>query len=165
MNRDKVFGILLEQVGDGYEKLLELLLNQKGFVSGEKLAKQTGLKVNEVRKVLYKLYKLRYCEYKRTQRPDGWFVYFWKLNPARVIEEFNSAGLEKLRELQAKLAYEQNHQFFRCVNECSILTYKDALDTDFICPECGGVLKRFDNSEKIQMLQNQINDLKKRFNL
>lgn len=154
----------MDQVGDGHKDLAELLLSKDDFISEKELAKQTGLKVNEVRKVLYKLYELRYCEYKKTKKPNGWFVYFWKLNPDRIIEEFNATNLEKFRELQAELEHEKKHRFFKCENGCYRLTYKEALDADFVCPECGGILKHYENLEKIQELSEEITRLKKEFN-
>lgn len=160
----QLFGILMDQVGDGHENLIELLLSQEDFISEEKLANQTGLKVNEIRKVLYKLYELRYCEYKKTKKPNGWFVYFWKLNPDRIIEEFNAMNLERFKELQSKLEYEKEHKFFKCDNKCHRLTYKEALDANFVCPECGGILKHHKNLERIEELGEEITRLKKEFN-
>lgn len=160
----KLFNILVSQLGNGHKNLVELLLEKESFVSEEELADEVDLKVNEVRKILYKLYNLRYCEYKKTKKPNGWFVYFWKLRPNKIVEEFQNTNQEKLKDLQGKLKYERKHKFFKCGNGCKKLTYKEALETDFICPECEESLIYQDSNQRIQELEKEIKNLKKSFN-
>ena len=57
------------------------ILNGTEEVTDEQLAEKSGMRLNVVRKILYKLYDNRLASYRRVRdKNTGWFVYFWKLN-------------------------------------------------------------------------------------
>ena len=72
----------------------------------------------------------------------GWFVYRWRTRREEV-EHFIENQKKKITErLQQRLDYENASDFYHCGNEdCSRVTFEDALEGMFKCPSCGNVLE------------------------
>ena len=118
------------------------------------------LKLNTVRKTLYKLYSEKLAQFRRIRdKSTGWFIYFW-WHEFDFLEEIL---LEKKkivqRKLRDRLKYEENNYFFVCKN-CSQINVKykfdEAFDLNFRCPDCGGPLEAQDNQKIIQFLKEKI---------
>ncbi|MCK4239053.1 MAG: hypothetical protein KAX33_08035, partial [Candidatus Lokiarchaeota archaeon] len=104
------------------------------------------LKLNTVRKTLYKLYSAKLAQFRRVRdKNTGWFIYYWwhdfdKLN--EILLEKEQKIISKLRD---RLKYELNNYFFICEN-CrkpeTRFIFDDAVDLNFKCPVdgCGGNL-------------------------
>lgn len=119
---------------------------EEGEFSDEDLAEKTQINLNSVRHTLYTLYERRLAEYRRIKNNDtGWLTYLWRLRldniPAAMAEEMETV-LEKLR---IRERYEEENDFYRC-GQCGLLmTFNQAMDIDFCCPECGSPMAHFDN--------------------
>ena len=118
------------------------------------------LKLNTVRKTLYKLYSEKLAQFRRIRdKSTGWFIYFW-WHEFDLLEEIL---IEKkklvLRKLRDRLQYEENNYFFIC-NSCSQTNIKykfdEAFDLNFKCPECGGPLEAQDNEQIKHFLKEKI---------
>ena len=119
------------------------------------------LKLNTVRKTLYKLYSEKLAQFRRIRdKSTGWFIYYW-WHEFDLLEEIL---LEKRNIVQGKLRdrlkFEVNNYFFVCKN-CSgekNIKYKfdEAFDLNFRCPDCGGPLEAQDNQKIIQLLKEKI---------
>ena len=119
------------------------------------------LKLNTVRKTLYKLYSEKLAQFRRIRdKSTGWFIYYW-WHEFDLLEEIL---LEKRNIVQGKLRdrlkFEENNYFFVCKN-CSSeknIKYKfdEAFDLNFRCPDCGGPLEAQDNQKIIQLLKEKI---------
>ena len=60
-------------------------LKEDEETTDEEIANETGMRLNAVRKILYKLYDLHLASYRRTRdKQTGWFVYYWILEPERI---------------------------------------------------------------------------------
>ncbi|MHA1490117.1 MAG: transcription factor E [Promethearchaeota archaeon] len=118
------------------------------------------LKLNSVRKTLYKLYSAKLAQFRRIRdKSTGWFIYYW-------WHEFDLLGeiiLEKKKIIQLKLRerlnFEKKNYFFSCKN-CIHLSIKydfdEAFELNFRCPDCGGPLEAQDNQKIIQFLKEKI---------
>lgn len=119
-----------------------------------------NLKLNTVRKTLYKLYSEKLAQFRRIRdKATGWFIYFW-WHEFDLLEEILLVKKKLVQEkLRDRLQFEENNYFFIC-KSCtqSSLKYKfdEAFDLNFKCPECGGVLEAQDNQEIIQFLKEKI---------
>ncbi|MHA2007165.1 MAG: transcription factor [Promethearchaeota archaeon] len=118
------------------------------------------LKLNSVRKTLYKLYSEKLAQFRRIRdKSTGWFIYYWwhefDLVEEILIEKKNLIDM-KLRE---RLFFEENNYFFICKN-CQDTKVKyifdDAFDLNFRCPDCGNPLEAQDNQGIIEFLKNKI---------
>ncbi|MBD3256129.1 MAG: hypothetical protein GF383_13615 [Candidatus Lokiarchaeota archaeon] len=118
------------------------------------------LKLNTVRKTLYKLYSEKLAQFRRIRdKSTGWFIYYW-WHEFDYLEELllekKKLILEKLRD---RLQYEENNYFFVCEDcENSNIKYKfeEAFDLNFRCPDCGGALLAKENEDIINFIKKRI---------
>jgi transcription initiation factor TFIIE subunit alpha len=139
------------------------LLDPKEETTDEAIAAGAEMKLNAVRKVLYRLYDARLAEFRRIRdKSTGWFIYFWRLKPNRVEELVINRKKTVYRKLKARLDYEQKFHFFKCDQDyCPRYTFDEAMENNFKCPECNGELRAFDNSEIVKKLSKKVKELRK----
>ncbi|TFF88828.1 MAG: transcription factor [Promethearchaeota archaeon] len=121
------------------------------------------LKLNTVRKTLYKLYSEKLAQFRRIRdKSTGWFIYYW-WHEFDLLEEIlrdkKSLIQQKLRE---RLDYEKKNYFFIC-EECEdtkeskeTFTFDEAFELNFRCPDCGGKLVAEDNEKIKEFLKKRI---------
>lgn len=118
------------------------------------------LKLNTVRKTLYKLYSGKLAQFRRIRdKSTGWFIYYWW----HEFDLFEEILMEKKRTIEAKLRerlkFEETNYFFVCKN-CQNSTLKFNFDTafelNFKCPQCSGPLEAQENKALIQFLKEKI---------
>ena len=82
------------------------------------------------------------------------------LSTVGVLEEMRLRTL--LRSRRQRLDYENSSQFYHCGNnDCTRVTFEDALDEFFKCPSCGGVLNLKKNEKSQKAFAKQIDKMKK----
>ena len=148
--------------GDEYLKVARSLLKSLD-ATDEEIASSTGLRINMVRKVLYDLFgKALITGVRVKDERKGWFVYRWRSRRDEV-ENFIENQKKKISErLQQRLDYENSSQFYHCGNDdCSRLTFENALDVFFKCPSCGDVLNLKKNDREKKAFVKQIDKMKK----
>ena len=128
-----------------------------GKVTDEEIAEETELRLNIVRRILYKLYDAGIASYKRSKDPETqWYTYSWKFEQEKIIDMLKSKHEEVLKELRECLQYEENNIFFECkINGCRC-SFEEASENNFVCPECGKELEFKDNSVFINKLKDEI---------
>ena len=118
------------------------------------------LKLNTVRKTLYKLYSGKLAQFRRIRdKSTGWFIYYWW----HEFDLFEEILMEKRRIMESKLRerlkFEENNYFFMC-KDCQDsnkkFNFDEAFELNFRCPDCGGILEAQDNKELIQFLIEKI---------
>lgn len=118
------------------------------------------LKLNTVRKTLYKLYSERLAQFRRIRdKSTGWFIYYWW----HEFDLFEEILLEKKKLIESKLRdrlqFEENNYFFICKN-CQKpnikFNFDEAFELNFKCPDCGGSLEAQDNQAIIEFLKKKI---------
>jgi len=137
--------------GDEYLKVARSLLKAED-ATDEEIASSTGLRINMVRKVLYELFgKALITGIRVKDERKGWFVYRWRSRRDEV-ENFIENQKKKISErLQQRLDFENSSDFYHCGNDdCSRVTFEDALEQFFKCPSCGQIvnLKKNDKAKK-----------------
>ncbi|MFX0097191.1 MAG: transcription factor E [Candidatus Hodarchaeota archaeon] len=139
------------------------ILNGTEEVTDEELAEKSGMRLNIVRKILYKLYDNRLASYRRVRdKNTGWFVYFWKLNPERIFTLVKKKKTLVLQRLKERLDYEKENTFYQCDEDnSSRFTFDEAMEITFRCPKCGGPLKYQKNRKLIRVLEQKIKELEK----
>jgi len=142
----------------------EITENIKEHIEGKEIDFEPDdteiLKLNTVRKTLYKLYSEKLAQFRRIRdKSTGWFIYYW-WHEFDLLEEII---LEKKKLIESKLRdrldFEQNNYFFMCRNcQDSNIKYNfdEAFDLNFRCPDCGGTLEAQDNQAIIEFLKNNI---------
>jgi transcription initiation factor TFIIE subunit alpha len=118
------------------------------------------LKLNTVRKTLYKLYSEKLAQFRRIRdKSTGWFIYYWWHEFDMLEEIIMSKKMLVENKLRERLQFEENNYFFYCKNcEQSNAKYNfdEAFELNFRCSECGGPLEAQDNNKLIQFLKEKI---------
>ena len=154
--------MLIKQVVTDFagEEALEVVshLKEDEETTDEVIAQETGMRLNAVRKILYKLYDLHLASYRRTRdKQTGWFVYYWILEPDRIHGLLLEKKKKVLERLQQRLSYEAKNTFYHCNhNGCPRHIFEDAMGNAFKCPICNGQLIHVDNTNIINLLRQQI---------
>lgn len=142
-------------------KIIEVLKNSSE-VTDDKIANKTGIRLNFVRKILYKLYDHSLVSLKRTRDPEtGWFIFHWKLQPDQLEGFILSQKRRVLEKLVMRLEHEKDHDFFFCFTPgCKKVSFEDAVEMVFKCPLCGKSLMHYDNEEIIEVLEDKVEQLR-----
>ena len=136
-----------------------------GIDTDEEIAEKTGIKLNIVRKILYKLYDLGLASYKRSKDPETqWFTYTWTFEEEEVINRIIKDSEDYLKMLNDELEREENHMFFICPQGHVRLDFDDSSDYEFMCPVCGEELEFQDNTETIKQIKEDIKMVESNFN-
>ena len=124
---------------------------------------ETEIKLNDVRRILFKLYNhsIVQCDGVRDET-TGWFIFRWSLQLDQVEGFIKNQKKRIIKILQTRLDYERSHDFYYCnTPECERLTFEDAMEYVFKCPTCEKLLEYFDNKKIIDTLENKIAQLEK----
>jgi transcription initiation factor TFIIE subunit alpha len=148
--------------GEDAVKVVKVLLNESEMVD-ELIAEKTGMRLNQVRRILYDLLDKHIVAYrKEVDEEKGYFLYFWSLNKEglrEIVRERKRLVLNRLRE---RLQYEEQKVFFICPNGCGDrVPFEKAMDQQFKCLQCGAMLQSFDNQKMIEKLRAKIEALEK----
>ncbi len=143
-------------------KLIELLKNSDETTDDE-IANKTGIRLNFVRKILYKLYDHSLVSLRRTRDPKtGWFIFHWRLQPDQLEGFILSQKRRVLEKLNIRLQYEKNHDFYYCCTPgCKRIPFEDAVELVFRCPTCSKPLMHYENDKILQVLTKKVEQLRK----
>lgn len=143
-------------------KLIEILKNSDETTDDE-IANKTGIRLNSVRKILYKLYDHSLVSLRRTRDPKtGWFIFHWKLQPDQLEGFILSQKRRVLEKLNIRLEYEKNHDFFYCHTPgCRRIPFEEAVELVFRCSTCGKSLMHYENGKIVQSLTQKVEQLRK----
>ena len=135
-----------------------------GIETDEEIAEKTEIKLNIVRKMLYKLYDLGIANYKRSKDPETqWFSYSWKFDEEEVSNIIIESSEEEIEKLKKELEYEENNMFFECPKDHARFDFDTATDNEFWCP-CGEDLVFQDNEKIIKQLKKNIENSENNLN-
>ncbi len=143
-------------------KLIETLKNSEETTDDE-IANKTGIRLNSVRKILYKLYDHSLVSLRRTRDPKtGWFIFHWKLQPDQLEGFILSQKRRVLEKLSVRLDYEKNHDFYYCNTPgCKRVPFEEAVEQVFHCSTCGKALAHYSNEKIVQQLTAKVEQLRK----
>ncbi len=149
----------------GEEDAVKLIENLKGSeeTTDDELANKTGIRLNSVRKILYKLYDHSLVSLRRTRDPKtGWFIFHWKLQPDQLEGFILSQKRRVLEKLNIRLEYESTHDFYYCNTAgCKRVPFEDAVELVFRCSTCGKSLGHVENGKLVDKLTTKVEQLRK----
>lgn len=125
-----------------------------GKTTDEEIAEETEIRLNIVRRILYKLYDAGIASYKRSKDPETqWYTYSWKFEEGKVAEILAEKCEKFSKEIKESLEFEEGNMFFVCLDNGCRYRFEEASENNFICPKCGGVLEYQDNSALVTELK------------
>jgi transcription initiation factor TFIIE subunit alpha len=149
----------------GEEDAVKLIENLKTAdeTTDDEIASKTGIRLNSVRKILYKLYDHSLVSLRRTRDPKtGWFIFHWKLQPDQLEGFILSQKRRVLEKLNVRLEYEKNHDFYFCQTlGCKRVPFEEAVELVFQCSTCGKPLSHAGNDVIVERLSTKVEQLRK----
>jgi len=146
--------------GEDGVKIIQAL-NKLGEATDEAIALESGVKLNIVRKFLYKMYTHGLISAVRARDEEkGWFIFYWRIQKDQLNAFIRDRKRKTLEKLKKRLEYEKLHEFFIC-EKCSNIrvSFEEAMESAFKCLNCGEQLKNFDNTKIIEFLTKKIQQL------
>jgi transcription initiation factor TFIIE subunit alpha len=157
----------LERVAEAFggEEAVQIvsILKETGETTDDEIATKTEIRLNTVRKILYKLYDHSLVGLRRSRdKNTGWFIFHWRLQLDQLEGFILNQKHRVLEKLEARLKYEQDHDFYYCFTEgCKRIPFEEAMELVFRCPTCNKLLMHFDNTELKETLAQQVEQLRK----
>ena len=149
----------------GNEDAVKIMDILKGVdeITDEAIAAKTGIRLNFVRKILYKFYDHSLVGLRRSRdESTGWFIFHWRLQPDQLEGFILNQKRRILEKLENRLRYEKNHDFYYCSTpECERIPFEEAMELVFRCPACSKPLMHYDNDHLIEALNKRIEQLRK----
>jgi len=157
----------LEKVAEafGSEEAVRIIeaLKEVGETTDDQIATRTGIRLNSVRKILYKLYDHSLVGLRRSRdKNTGWFIFHWRLQLDQLEGFILNQKRRVLEKLEARLRYEQNHEFYYCYTiGCKRIPFEEAMELVFRCPTCNKPLMHFENGKIVSALTKKVEQLRK----
>jgi transcription initiation factor TFIIE subunit alpha len=144
---------------EGSVSIIECILNGKTFDS--EIAEETEIKLNTVRKILYKFHDAGIASYKRTKDPEtNWFIYSWKFDKEKVSDIISKKHQRNTEDIEKSIKYEEENMFFACKTNGHRYKFEKASEFNFVCPDCNDTLEYQDNTSRIVELLKEKADCK-----
>jgi len=139
------------------------ILREVEEVTDDEIANKTGIRLNFVRKILYKLYDYSLVALRRSRdESTGWFIFHWRLQPDQLEGFIQNQKRRILDKLEMRLRYEKNHDFYYCYTlGCKRIPFEEAMELVFKCPTCNKLLMHYDNGKLVEALNTRIERLRK----
>ncbi|MGA3404814.1 MAG: transcription factor [Candidatus Bathyarchaeia archaeon] len=138
-------------------------LKKLGEGTDETITNDCGaaVRLNNVRKVLYKLYDhgLVSCTRVRDEK-TGWFIFYWRLQPDQLDAFIRSRKRRALDKLKQRLEFEKGHKFFVCKTDTDVrVTFEEAMESSFKCGKCENQVQSVENADEVVILESKIQRL------
>ena len=132
-------------------------IKNKSNISEFEIAEELDIDIKIVRILLYRLFNQNLVSSTRKKdKKKGWYIYYWTLNKDQLKHLFVNIQKEKVSRLKDRLKRELVNIFYVCENKCIRLSFDQAINFEFKCPECGCLMEQEDNQERIKKIQAEI---------
>jgi transcription initiation factor TFIIE subunit alpha len=161
INND-LFRLVVEELAGKEGVDVATVLVNADETTDEEIATKTELKLNIVRKILYKLHDNHLASYRRIRDTNtGWFLYYWRIDPKKAQSLVDKKKRMVLNLLEQRLEHESNNDLYACVNkDSSPVPFEEAMNLSFRCPTCNEQLEYVDNKKQITFLRKRVEELR-----
>ena len=124
---------------------------------------QTQIRLNLVRKILYRLYDHSLVALRRSRdKETGWFIFHWRLQPDQLEGFIFNQKRRVLEKLETRLGYEKSHEFYSCQTPgCKRFPFEEAFELLFKCPACNKPMVYLNNDDIVETVTQKIKQIKK----
>jgi transcription initiation factor TFIIE subunit alpha len=139
------------------------VLEKVDEITDIQIVDQTEIRLNTVRKTLYRLYDHSLVALRRNRdKETGWFVFHWRLQPDQLEGFIFNQKRRVLEKLETRLRYEKSHEFYSCQTQgCKPLPFEQAFEVIFRCPACNKPMVHVNNGHIIEVMTRKIEQIKK----
>ena len=124
---------------------------------------QTEIRLNTVRKTLYRLYDHSLVGLRRNRdKETGWFVFHWRLQPDQLEGFIFNQKRRVLEKLETRLRYEKSHEFYCCKTPgCKRFPFAEAFELLFKCPACDKPMSYVTNNRIIETMTQKVEQIRR----
>ncbi len=124
---------------------------------------QTEIRLNTVRKTLYRLYDHSLVGLRRNRdKETGWFVFHWRLQPDQLEGFIFNQKRRVLEKLETRLRYEKSHEFYCCKTPgCKRFPFEEAFELLFKCPACDKPMNYVTNNKIIETMTQKVEQIRR----
>jgi transcription initiation factor TFIIE subunit alpha len=157
-----LFRLVVEEIAGKEGVDVATVLVNADETTDEEIATKTDLKLNVVRRILYKLHDNHLASYRRIRDTNtGWFLYYWRIDPKKAQSLVNRKKRMVLNLLEQRLQHESNNDLYTCMNrDSSPVPFEEAMNLSFRCPTCNKPLEYVDNKRDVDFLKRRVEELK-----
>jgi transcription initiation factor TFIIE subunit alpha len=147
--------------GEDAVRVVEALKEVREITDNE-IADKTQIRLNLVRKALYRLYDHSLVALRRSRdKETGWFIFNWRLQPDQLEGFIINQKRHVLEKLEIRLEYEKSHEFYSCQTlGCKRFPFEEAFEVLFKCPVCNKPMMHLNNDRIIEILTRKIEQIK-----
>jgi len=149
-------------VGKQAEDIIDMLDNEK-YINEFLIAKKLNITINQTRNILYKISDQGLISsIRKKDKRKGWYTYFWKIEIMKSLDFLKSLLVKKKEQANHQIKSRETKDFYICEN-CNLeFSEENALLRDFMCPECGNIFTRKDNTKIISELKKEVDKVEKK---
>lgn len=131
-------------------------------ITDNEIADKTLIRLNLVRKELYRFYDHSIVALRRTRdKETGWFIFNWRLQPEQLEAFILNQKRCVLEKLETRLEYEKSHEFYTCQTlGCKRYPFEEAFELLFKCPACNKPMMYLNNERIVEILTRKIEQTK-----
>jgi transcription initiation factor TFIIE subunit alpha len=157
-----LFRLVVEEIAGKEGVDVATVLVNADETTDEEIATKTDLKLNVVRRILYKLHDNHLASYRRIRDTNtGWFLYYWKIDPKKAQALVNRKKRLVLNLLEQRLEHESTNDLYACAaKDYPPVPFEEAMNLSFRCPTCNGALEYVDNKGAVSFLKKRVEELK-----
>jgi transcription initiation factor TFIIE subunit alpha len=147
--------------GEDAVRVVEVL-NGVHEITDNEIVDQTQIRLNTVRKILYRLYDHSLVALRQSRdKETGWFIFNWRLQPDQLEGFILNQKRRVLEKLETRLDYEKSHEFYACQTPgCKRFPFAEAFELLFKCPACNKPLMHINNDLIVEVLNRKIEQIK-----
>jgi transcription initiation factor TFIIE subunit alpha len=147
--------------GEDAVRVVEVLKEVHEITDNE-IADKTQIRLNIVRKTLYRLYDHSIVALRRSRdKETGWFIFNWRLQPDKLEGFILNQKCRILEKLEIRLEYEKSHEFYSCQTPgCKRFPFEEAFELLFKCPACNKPMVYRNNDRIVEILTQKIEQIK-----
>ncbi len=158
--KDAVAEVVRDVIGEDAVDITNYLYG-KERISEFTIAEEVDYEIHTARYILYKMLENNLATFiRRKDRIKGWYICYWTLDLDRIARKQRELLDNQIVELEGRLENEQGSQFYMCSNTCMRMTFPEAAENNYKCPECGEIMNTQDNSRTVEFLEQRIDELK-----
>ena len=139
------------------------VLESVAEITDIQITDQTEIRLNTVRKTLYRLYDHFLVGLRRNRdKETGWFVFHWRLQPDQLEGFIFNQKRRVLEKLETRLRYEKSHEFYTCRTPgCKRFPFEEAFELLFKCPACNKPMSYVTNNKFIETLTQKVEQIRR----
>jgi transcription factor E len=158
--KERIEEVVRQVVPDEDAQRIIFYLRGKTNISEFIIAEELDLEIHKTRNLLYQLLDANLVSFKRKKdKIKGWYICYWDFNEAMVPHLEETIRLETIQKLQKRLDNEDGGYFYMCRYAHARMSFEEAFEENFKCPECGDLMNQVDNNRTIDFLKSRIAEL------